>query len=100
LEKDHPFETLATLQDAKKAPKGWPQEWGIDRIERIAQLTVAGNRLQAIDAAQVAVEAFGWKGEQGRFVEMEHGQAGHEAVGQSVGGPPPDVRHPFEEGVR
>ena len=72
---DEAFEHLAALQATEDRGRG-PQVRGIDRVQEMPHLRVAGDAVDPIDGAEVVigVVAAVVEGQQGRVIEREHGK--------------------------
>ncbi len=85
-QKDERLEDLAPLELAEDVSEGRAELDGVHVIEDAAHLRVAGEGLQAKDAVQVVIEGAPGEGQQGRVLEGEQGQSGHQGIGQGEGG--------------
>ena len=81
---DEAFEHLAALQATEDLAERGPQVRGIDRIQDVPHLRVAGDAVDPIDGAEVVigVVAAVVEGQQGRVLEREHGKGRHQGIGQ------------------
>ena len=78
------FKHLAALQATEDLAERGPQVRGIDRIQDVPHLRVAGDAVDPIDGAEVVlgVVAAVVEGQQGRVLEREHGKGRHQCIGQ------------------
>ncbi len=85
---DERFECLAALQAAEDVLEQGPQVVGIDRVEDVPHLRVAGDVVDAVDGAKdvVGIAAALVKSQEGRILEGEHGKGGHQCVAQGYFG--------------
>src|SRR5208337_3048125 len=81
---DEAFEHLAALQATEDLAERGPQVRGIDRIQDVPHLRVAGDAVDPIDGAEVVIEVVAAvvEGQQGRVLEREHGKGRHQGIGQ------------------
>src|SRR5262249_54000398 len=86
FKEDVVLQNLAPLQLAEDVGEQGAKQQRVDLVEDLAQLRVAGDGLQAEDAAQVVIDGPATEGEQGRVLEGEQGQSGQQGVGQGVVG--------------
>ena len=81
---DEVFQHLAALQATEDLAERGTQVRGIDGIEDVPHLGVAGDAVDAIDGAEVVVgvAAALIEGQQGRIFEREHRESRHQDIGQ------------------
>jgi hypothetical protein len=96
FEEDIRLEDLAALQLAEDIPEGRAEAVGVDVVEDGPHLGIAGDGLKAEDAAEVVIDGPMHEGEQGRVLEGEQGQTGHQGVGQGEVGIPAWLRESLE----
>ena len=83
---DEAFEHLAALQATEDLAERGPQVRGIDRIQDVPHLRVAGDAVDPIDGAEVVVGVVAAvvEGQQGRVFEREHGEGRHQGVAKGI----------------
>ena len=81
---DEAFEHLAALQATEDLAERGPQVRGIDRIQDVPHLRVAGDAVDPIDGAEVVlgVVAAVVEGQQGWVFEREHREGRHQGIVQ------------------
>jgi len=84
LQKLEDFQLFAPLQRPKYLLEGWPQALRLHIIQNRAQLGVARNLFDLIDAVQILriVSPPVVKGQQRGFFEQKQGKSAHQGVGQ------------------
>jgi hypothetical protein len=82
VKEDVVLKDLAALQLTEDGlEEGAKPQW-VNVVENLAQLSVAGNGLEAKDRAEVVIQRAATEGEQGRVLEGVQGKASHQGVGQ------------------
>ena len=81
---DEAFQHLAALQATEDLAERGPQVRGIEKIQDVSHLRVAGDAVDPIDGAEVVigVVAAVVEGQQGWVLEREHGKGRHQGIGQ------------------
>jgi hypothetical protein len=77
---------LAALRLAEDVLEQGSDLVGVNLVEDLAHLGVAGDGHKAKDSAEVVVQRATLEGEQRRVLEGEQGKTGHQGVGQREGG--------------
>ena len=83
-QKDKAFQRLAALQAPEDRAERGPQARGIDRIENGPHLGVGRDAVDPIDGMEVVIgiAAAVVESQQGRVLEREHREGGHQGIGQ------------------
>jgi hypothetical protein len=82
FEEDIPLQDLATLQLAEDILEDRAEAVGVNVVEDGPHLGIAGDGLKAEDSAEVVIDGAMHEGEQGRVLEGEQRQTGHQRVGR------------------
>jgi len=82
FEEDIRLQDLAALQLAEDILEGRAKAVGVNVVEDGPHLGIAGDGLKAEDSAEVVIDGTMHEGEQGRALEGEQRQTGHQGVGQ------------------
>src|SRR6185369_6340147 len=85
FQKDIILKDLAALQLAKDLLEGGTEVIGVNLVEDLAHLGVAGDGHEAENRAKVVIQSPALEGKQGGVLEGEQGQARHQGVGQREG---------------
>ena len=90
VEIDEGLQGLAALQAAEDITEQGPQRVRIDRVQKGPHLRVGGDVVDAVDGAEVVVgiATTPVEGQEGRILEREHGDGGHQGVAEGDFGLP------------
>lgn len=85
LVEDEVFQALASLHLAEDIVKGRAQFFGLHGIENGAHFGIAWDAVDSEEAFHVGIISAFLEGEEGGIFQGEHGEGGHERVGEGDG---------------
>ena len=81
---DKRFKGISALQFVEDVQEHGAKQVGLDRIEDVSHLGVAGDALDAVEVLHVLIGPSVLKGQQRRVFQGEHGEGRENGVGDSI----------------